>query len=214
MKIVLPIILFSLVACNQQVPSKAVSKEHRDSVAALVAIRLKENERQFSNPRNITEDEQSKAYASVKFGMSRKEAEKLQNFYGFTEIGNVPFTIQPDYFKDSLYQLTITSIDKSANFFVSDVRIAWQTLIDVITEKYGPPDVDDPYPTLLSMRTKKTAYQKRWRLGDKIINIGVGEEEYTYFAECWIYFKPLRERMSRQLVIDNIKSISADKDKF
>ncbi|MBK5263502.1 MAG: hypothetical protein JJE17_13205 [Peptostreptococcaceae bacterium] len=157
-----------------------------------------------------------KAYGDINFGDSKEVVEKkvLKNpkievspyltfsVFFMADI-NIPvgrdtysFSMDFDFFNDQLYQVTISSPDRTASYFDSDVKAFRDKLVEIVESQYGAPswtkdlsfsDIDPGY----------IWWSHRWLPNDlgqeKEINIGFREYKYEYSAMMYIEYPPLVE---------------------
>jgi hypothetical protein len=148
--------------------------------------------------------EEKKAYDKVYFGMSRSTYNKV---FGktFKHLGNRTYSFDP-YFngKKGLYQLDIAAESQSASYYDTRVRDDMDNLVDIITSKYGQPNWSASYPDFLDMQAGLIHFCRNWYIGDKKIQIGVGEREATYYAICRIY----SDRMTSEIEDNQAEKIN------
>lgn len=132
---------------------------------------------------------QSKIFGKVTFGLSEKEFNNLKTDY-FQKIGLFEYMCSPAFYRmDSLYWYSIKSLPHNATDFDTRVKKEWKNLVDVIQNKYGPADDEDGYPSFSSLKSGYIFPTHTWHFGDKIIEIGVGDNESQYYSRCLIYNK-------------------------
>ncbi len=159
------------------------------------------------------------AYGNIQFGMKEKEFDKLKSKDAkFSQIiGSEVFFFNYEFDNNSeLYFLRITGLSKDANYIETEIKEQTETLIDVLTKKYGQPEYLGGFPSILSLRSGMINFMSSWEIGNKVIKVGVGEEQRTaeFYSSCWIYDKIRNENYQNiQGIKDNAKK-SIDASKF
>lgn len=147
--------------------------------------------------------DQKKVFGSMVFGMTRKQVAKIKDYNYMDSIGAYQYYFHDYYTKnDSLYFLEIESASRSANYFDTETKDQYVTLRYEIVKKYGEPHIDKGHPDFLSMRPKRIQFTNTWNIGDKIIKVGIGENENQYYACCWIYSESMKEKQDSQRAAD------------
>lgn len=167
-----------------------------------------------NNKRGIDSADMKKLYGPLVSGMNQKQVDKSKGFQRYDSIGNSKYILDPLFFGDSLYMVTIESWDKTANYYDTEVRADYANLVSVISQKYGGPDKPGLYPSFLDMQSGMIQFSNDWYLGDKRIRIGVGENESTYYACCWIYSESIYQRKSNSDKTSKEVRVKDDKEKF
>lgn len=185
------LIIFTLFicSCSESASNKETGLSNKDS--AIIKHRIDS----MSGMNKIDSTEQMRAYGEVFFGMTNKEVQKINSFQFMKKIGRYDFYFHELYNdNDSLYCLTINSNSRTANYYNNEVLDTYKTLRSSIVEKYGDPLVYNPFPSFTELSPNKAIYSAIWKLGDKIIRLGVKEREYTYEIYCEIYHEPMYTR--------------------
>jgi len=143
--------------------------------------------------------EEKRAFDKVYFGMKRAEAEKLISFATYSKLGNEEYVFLPNYNQgDSLYFIEINGRKKTALYYETDLLREWSNLDSIITAAYGKADIDKAYPHFTEMHNGFVNFAKEWYLGDKVVKIGVAEDEAEFYTACWIYSDAMKKDTDRR----------------
>lgn len=147
---------------------------------------------------SIKLEDQNRAYGELMFGDSLeavvaklKKDGSLEVTYpsydggvvaGFN-IGETEFTLSPEFYNGKLYKVVLNGLLYDSSYCYRCAERDFYTLVKVITEKYGPPDV---------VGGESVA----WRCGRKFIFVGVFGRRLR--ATCWIVDKIVKGVIDKQ----------------
>lgn len=161
---------------------------------------------------------QNVAYGKIKFGIKRKEFDKIKEGDAayFQDIGSDRFVFSYLFdYKDELYFLNIHGFSKDASYLDTEIKHETETLIDVLSKKYGEPEYLAPFPSILNLHSGRIAFMRSWNVGNKIMKVGVGEQQNTseFYSCCWIYDKARYDNLQsdQNKINDQIKDTAATK---
>lgn len=164
----------------------------------------------------IDSADEKRAYKNFQFGLPYKEFKKDKTFNYYDSIGEYQYKVHPYFNNDeNLYMINIESTyPRTANYYDTEVKDQHRNLVTVISEKYGSADQITAYPSFLDMHPGRIQFNNTWNLGDKIIRIGVAEDENTYYAVCWIYSERMKKQYDESREKEKAGKRAEDKDKF
>lgn len=155
--------------------------------------------------------------ATVRYKLKHLKFDQLQyrdgGFYYVynVEIGQFNYELRCDFYENKLYRVRITSHEFTANYYDTKLKNLWQNLVDVITVKYGIEYGE--YSKFYQLNSGYVSFTHTWHYETKKIQIGVGEEESTYYTTLWITDKPTEENIDKaeQLKTEEAKKSSSKK---
>ena len=145
---------------------------------------------------SIKLEDQNRAYGELMFGDSLeavvaklKKDGSLEVTYpsydggvvaGFN-IGETEVTLSPEFYNGKLYKVVLKGLSYNSSYCYRCAERDFYTLVKVITEKYGPPDV-------------VVGENVKWQCGRKYIYVGLGKLRAT----CWIVDKIVEGVIDKQ----------------
>lgn len=233
MKHLLIIIILGILVygCNQ--PNKNMDQENerkqleQDSITAVKAEQARiEKARQDS----IIAIEQDKVIGDIMFGMPEKEVKsKIEKFrkenrrsdkflgepYYDDFIGEYEyFLIRDYYYEGKLYELNIIGIPTNWEYYDSEVPRQIRYITDVISQKYGNPDLHSELEQRHKLQEGYTYLLNRWNIGKKRIEIRVSDNGTSYPVIVEIYLPEVREKIIIEREKQEKESANKAKDVF
>ncbi len=176
-----------------------------DTSVTLIDLVIEEPEE--NNAALSSSSSLGKAFRDINFGDSQniveikiendiKILEKYHGLYEY-EIGEIPYRVYFDYYQDQLCSVKIKSNDEMANYFDTKIKNQRDTLVDVITKAYDEPSrtYDVNFFDMQSGYIKYSHiwYEDKFDNTGKIIKIGLGEYDATYYSAMYIEYRPFIE---------------------
>ncbi|MDZ4205124.1 MAG: hypothetical protein U1C46_09950 [Bacteroidales bacterium] len=131
-----------------------------------------------------------KAYGDLFFGMPSDSVENIlqAQTYSLT-IGNYEYIVYCYYHAaDLLYKISFTQVmPLSAGFYDTYLKVMHNDLLLTLKNKFGSPTTIYGYPDFLKMDNGYTKLSNVWRQKDKTIELGIGENDFSYFVCLFIY---------------------------
>lgn len=149
----------------------------------------------ITKQQSLFKDEEKKAFADAKFGMSKEEVLKLPKFRSYLKlsdqllsevnIGGVEFL---NFLKfganNELYEVVFESFYTDYHGALKD---AMDTFKEVIENVYGPPHKKAAYNTQSTLKVGYVHWAYVWKIGKKGIFIGAGlDTNYRYYVKATI----------------------------
>lgn len=188
-----------LISCDEKQKSYSMAEQMQiDSIKTRLEDSINEIVR-MGEPTHVKNLQDTVyAYGKIKFGMPEREYNKLpkKETEYFHKIGEFQYFLHTRFNENTqLYMVTFQGFSKTANYIDNEVLNSMNNLIDVITKKYGTPEILGHYPTIYDFQPGYIRFTRQWTIGTKIIKVGAAEESSgsEYYPVCWIYNKPLYE---------------------
>lgn len=158
------------------------------------------------------------AYDNLYFGDSEATVMKKLDYphyktFKYIDIGGYTFTLTPLYHNNQLYKVRISSKERTANYFDTDVRFYQNFLIELIKKQYGNPD-NSYIIGYFDLNSDYISWSDIWYYDTKTIKIGLLESDYQYSAVMWIYDQSIQDEIDKQKNAEATRSRNEAVKKF
>ncbi|MBK8699448.1 MAG: hypothetical protein IPN29_07850 [Saprospiraceae bacterium] len=227
--ILILLVLGFMLACNSDkvsvlpVQTDQDRRTNIDSLNAgllvdLVIPDISRDSVSIENPDSLPEedlnDDADNAYDRLKFGMTLQEVndlneakQKLVNHcYRFSYSFND---------KGELYAIYLRSDAEKAIYYETRLQSKYSNLCRIISEKYGNKDNCGTLPSIFEVMNNKTMFLAKWRLENKLIQVGITQVELNgYKVLCKISNPVMEQEAKRQNYLKKNKKRIDASEKF
>ncbi len=233
MKHLLMIIVLGVIAygCNQPNKNKKQKNESKQlEQDSITAVKVEQARIEKARQDSIIAIEQNKVVGDIMFGMQKNEVkskiEKFRNenrrpdkflgkpYYDYF-IGEYEYFQILDYYYDGkLYELNINGNPTNWEKYDSEVPRQIRYITDVISQKYGDPDLHYELEPRYKLQKGYTYLINRWNIGKKRIEIRVSDNGTSYPVNVEIFLPEVREKINNEKEQQEKESANKAKEVF
>jgi len=112
------------------------------------------------------------------------------------QIKNQIYKIMGLYHNDELYLVNIAGNGYWENQYSGDFKKNWQALVDFFEKEYGA--LSSNFLESNVLKEGMIEWTHTWKIGKKVINVGISKVNSKYHAVAWIADKPVLDKINQQ----------------